>query len=164
MRIWPKRAAGPRPRTCVGLWLRAALLDQRELRDQLRATLNGGKAGWNYDEPAVVEAVCLVALRRLFPAGLDAHAISAFVSDLRSRIHSTPPPGQLETEALIRAALGDPDVIIRHIPYAEVFQAHTAVIGAACVRFGLNEAAIDQMINEGERIAFAHGWQPPLAS
>jgi hypothetical protein len=69
MRIWSKRASDPRPGSCVGLWLRALLLDQRELRDQLRVTLNGGEAGWNYDEPAVVEAVCLVALRRLFPAG-----------------------------------------------------------------------------------------------
>lgn len=160
---WPRRASTTRPQTWVGQWLRAALLNQQELRDQLRRTLNGGKAGWNYDEPAVVEAVCAVAARKLFPAGLDAQAITAFVSDIRSRVHSTTPPGQLETEAVVRLVLGDPDVVISHIPNSELFHAQGMAAVGACLKLGLDEAAIDQMIVEGERIAFEQGWHPPLA-
>jgi hypothetical protein len=37
------------------------------------------------------------------------------------------------------------------------------VAGGACLKLGLGEAAIDQMIVEGERIAFEQGWHPPLA-
>lgn len=56
------------------------------MRDQLRVTLNGGEAGWNYDEPAVVEAVCWgrcpqVELRLKMP---DGHA-QAIVADPRSQ-------------------------------------------------------------------------------
>ncbi len=38
-----------------------------------------------------------------------------------------------------------------------------AVAAAACRKLSLDEAAIDQMIVEGERIAFENGWHPPLA-
>ena len=54
------------PSTVVGKFLRAALLDQRELRRQLTTTLNNGKPGWNGDEPAVVEAACEIAVREYF--------------------------------------------------------------------------------------------------
>jgi hypothetical protein len=74
----------------------------------------------------------------VFPAGPDAEAITAFDSSIRSRIHRTTPPGQHETEALIRAALGDPDVVIRNIPSLEVFQPQAAVAAAACVKLGLD--------------------------
>lgn len=163
MRLWPRRTAAPRPQTYVGLWLRAGVLDQRELREQLRLTLNGGKAGWNYDEPAVVEMVFRIAARKLFPTDPDAQAITELVADMRSQIHSVAPPGQRETEALILAAFDDQKVNLTHIPASEVLQAHGAVVIMAKLRLGLDEAAIDQMIVEGERTAFEHGWHPPLA-
>jgi hypothetical protein len=52
------------PRTCVGQWLRAALLRQQELADKLSLRINGGSlTGWNNDdEPAVIEAVIRSAL------------------------------------------------------------------------------------------------------
>lgn len=163
MSIWPKRAPVARPKTYVGLWLRAALLNQPELQKQLGVTLNGGKADWNYDEPAVVEAVCVLALRRRFPSGADPQAITAFVSGVRNRIHSETPPGQRETEAVIRFALGDPDVRVGHIPTLELLLAQYVTAAEACIQLGLDEAAINQMIIEGERVAWEQGWQPPLA-
>ena len=50
------------PRTYVGRWPRAAMVDQREERDQFVATLYLGVAGLNDDEPAVVEAAAELAL------------------------------------------------------------------------------------------------------
>jgi hypothetical protein len=68
---------------------RALLLNQRELRDRLRLRLNGGKPGWNHDEHFVVGSVYEVAVRKVFPAGPDLREVTAFVTDMRSRIHST---------------------------------------------------------------------------
>jgi hypothetical protein len=55
------------PRTLVGRWLRAAMLDQPEERDRLVRTLNGWSAtGWNDDEPAVVQVAFELMLPRYY--------------------------------------------------------------------------------------------------
>jgi hypothetical protein len=66
------------PRTYIGRWMLASMLDQRELRDRLTATLNGGsRVGWNDDEPAVVEAASELMLRRYYgPDGPDDVAVT----------------------------------------------------------------------------------------
>lgn len=66
MRFRSKQTLVSGPSTAVGVWLRASLLDQRELRRKLTTTLNNGKPGWNDDEPAVVEAACEIAVREFF--------------------------------------------------------------------------------------------------
>lgn len=58
MSKWRKVKATPLPRTLVGQWLLAAVLEQRDLRDRLVKSLNGGQGGWNNDEPAVIAAAC----------------------------------------------------------------------------------------------------------
>jgi hypothetical protein len=58
------------PRTFVGRWLRAAMLDRPDERDRLVPTLNRGSVtGWNDDEPAVVQAAAELVLRRFFGPG-----------------------------------------------------------------------------------------------
>jgi hypothetical protein len=49
----PPAEAASEPRTVVGRWLLAGLLNQVEERDRLRPMLNGGESGWNYDEPGM---------------------------------------------------------------------------------------------------------------
>jgi hypothetical protein len=162
-RLW-KVATAPWPQTCVGRWLRAGFLDQRELRDRLKQTLNGGDPkGWNYEEPFVVAAVCEIAVRKLFQTAPDAQAVTAFVTGMRGRIRSTAPPGQQVCEAVIRDAFRDPDVDFTNVSSAELFRAHGAVAGMAVRTLGLDEAAIDEMIAEGERLTFDLGRHPPLA-
>lgn len=162
-RLW-EVAAAPWPRTCVGLWLRAGFLGQRELRDRLKLTLNGGDPeGWNYEEPFVAAAVCEIAVRKLFRAAPDAQAVTTFVTDMRGRIRSTAPPGQEVCEAVIRDAFRDPGVDFTHVSSAELFHAHIAVAGMAVRTLRLDEAAIDEMIAEGERLTFEAGRHPPLA-
>jgi len=89
-----QQAPGMGPSTVVGVWLRATLLDQRELTRQLNTTLNYGKPGWNDDQPAVVEALCEIAVREYFDVDYDVRAIAPFVSRMRSQIHSVAPPEQ----------------------------------------------------------------------
>jgi hypothetical protein len=162
-RLW-EVATSPWPQTCVGQWLRAVLLNQQELRDRLKLTLNGGEpAGWNYDEHFVVAAVCEIAVRKLFPAGLDVQAVTAFVTDMRSRIHSTTPPDQHVCETIIRDAFRDPDVDYTNVSAAAMFHAHAAIAAMAVRALDVDEAAIDAMIAEGERTALDAGRQPPVA-
>ena len=160
-RLW-KAATTPWPRTCVGQWLRALLLNQQALRDRLKLTLNGGKPGWNHDEHFVVGSVCEIAVRKLFPAGLDIREVAAFVTDMRSRIHSTTPPDQHVCEAMIRDAFRDQSVDFTDISVGEIFHAQCAITVTAIRNLGLDDAAIDEMIVEGERLAFYAGRHPPL--
>jgi len=142
----------------VGRWLRAGLLNQQELRDRLRLTLNGGEPiGWNYDEHFVVGTVCEIAVRKLYPAGPDIQEITAFVAGMRSRIHSTTPPDQHVCEAIIRDAFRGQNVDFTNVSAGEMFHAQGAITGMAVRNLGLDEAAIDEMIVEGERLAFDAG-------
>jgi len=117
----------------------------------------------NSDEHFVVAAVCEIAIRKLFPAGLDAQAVTAFVADMRSRIHSETPPDQHVCEAIIRDAFRDPGVDYTNVSDAEMFIAQGAIAGMAVRALEVDEAAIDEMIVEGERAAFDAGRQPPVA-
>jgi hypothetical protein len=111
----------------------------------------------------VVGSVCAVAVRKLFPAGPDIREVTAFVTDLRSRIHSTTPPGQHVCEAIIRDALRDKNVDFTNVSPGEMMHAQVAIAGMAVLNLGLGEAAIDEIVVEGERLAFDDGRHPPLA-
>jgi hypothetical protein len=147
----------------MGRWLRANLLDQRELRDQLNSTLNGGKEGWNDDEPAVVEVACQLAVRRFFPADYDVRDVTAFVSELRLATGYDASLQQLKIEAVIRSALGETDVVTYDITPGQKYHMRIAVIAMVTQKLGFDEAGVDEMITEAERIAFERGWHPPLA-
>jgi hypothetical protein len=161
-RLW-KAATTPWPRTCAGQWLRALLLNQGELRDRLGLTLNGGKPGWNHDEHFVVGSVCEVSVRKRFPAGPDTQEVTAFITDMRSRIHSTTPPDHDLCEAIIRAAFRDRSVNYTNVSLVQMMHAQCAMASMAVLNLGLDDAAIDEMIVEGERLAFDGGRHPPLA-
>lgn len=117
------------PRTYVGQWLLAGMLDHR---------------------------------RRLFTGSVDMREITEFVEELRSLVHSTTPPDQLEAEALIRDGLGE-DVDISGIGRMKIFTTHGAILGYAIRKLALSEPDIRKLILESERIAFEKGWNPPLA-
>jgi hypothetical protein len=125
--------------------------------------LNNGKStGWNDDEPAVVGLVFELTVRRLFPESVDVREITAFVRDLRSRVHTTAPPDQLESEALIRDALGE-SLDISGMRPLKIFTTRAAILAGAVLKIPLRESDVRQLILEGERIAFEQGWNPPLA-
>jgi hypothetical protein len=71
----------------------------------------------------VVGAVCDIAVRKLYPAKPSLQEITAFVTDMRSRIHSTTPPGQHVCEAIIRFAFRDPNASFTNFSAGKVFHA-----------------------------------------
>lgn len=153
------------PRTIVGQYLRALTTGDAMLWRQLSAKLGGGKPGWNYDEPAVIEAACELTVRRLWGTNYDLRDITAAVTFMRAADQSggRTPPGQLEMEAIIRAALGETDVDTSGIIPPTTFEVHIAVTGYAMRKLDLSQAEIDQIIVDAENRAFERGWNPPLA-
>jgi hypothetical protein len=71
------------PRTIMGQFFQAMLSGGVERRRQLSERLGGGKPGWSYDEPVVVQAACDLAFRRLWGTHYDVRDITAAVTFMR---------------------------------------------------------------------------------
>jgi hypothetical protein len=154
-----------RPRTYIGLWLRASLLGESETYRRLGQRLNGGKAGWNDDEPAVVEAACELAAQQLFGSEYDGQMIADFVSGMRTRItRGKVPPSQEEMEAAVRAAVGDRNSDSVNIKRSELFNIRVAVLVNISDGLSLDSEAIDVLLVNAEVLARRRGWVPPLAA
>jgi hypothetical protein len=164
-RVTPLQSVSPSgPQTYVGLWLRASLLGERDEYRRRAGTLNGGRKGWNDDEPAVVSAACELAVRQFFGTSYEARAISDFVSDMRRKIGcSKTPPGQLDMEALIRTALGEKITDVRYIKRSEILNIQGTVTVNVSDILAFDNQDIDKLLVEAERIARDRGWAPPLA-
>lgn len=160
-RSWLERRS--KPRTYVGQWLRAMCLRQRELRIELQATLNGGKPGWNDDEPAVVEFASQIVLRQLFGNEYEAGEITNFVNNLQAATEGDPPVDQLNAEMLIRDALGEAKIDVKGISPGQRFLVRALMAATGAYLLDLNEAAVDEIISDSERNAFEHGCKPPIA-
>jgi hypothetical protein len=160
------KALSSMPRTIIGQFLRAMIQGNVELRKQLSAKLNGGKLGWKYDEPMVVAAACKLAVRRLWGRDYDVRDITELVTFMRNASierRGRTKYGQLEMEAVIRAALGEADVDTSGIIPPDIFEIEGAMVAVAIRKLGLSQPEIDQLLVEAENIAFERGWNPPLA-
>jgi hypothetical protein len=162
----PPRPAAAHPRTVAGLWLRALLMHDDELRDRLVRKLGGGKPGWNRDEAAVVQAVCDLAVRRYFGPGYDVRAVTEMVSFMRQAelANQHTPYGQLEMEAVIRHALGEPEVDVKGITTDVAFKVQCGVTAVIAWKSDFTESRIDELITEAEELAIGRGFSPPLAT
>lgn len=162
----PPEAANPaRPRTKVGLWLRAVVLGPNSDIESLGRQLNNGRPGWNTDEPAVVEGACRLAMREVFASGHDRRDITAFAAML-SEIPLEPGsvvPTHLEIEAVIRHALGDTTAIIGDIKPSKLLTIRDWLVLVARHKQSWSEAEVNQLIAQAELLAFERGLHPPLA-
>jgi hypothetical protein len=156
--------ASRQPKTYIGLFIQATLLNQPEERRRLIKQLNNGQPGWNRDEPAVAEAAFELALKHMFPADVNVRNITLFVADLLTRLKGIGPLGQLEIEAVIRSGLGDPDVVVDNIPLSMMFNIHGAVTGKIVIDLKLKDSEINELVVAAEKLAFERGWKPPLIS
>jgi hypothetical protein len=130
----------------------------------LQLKLNGGsEAGWNDDEPAVVEAACELAVGRFFGTEYDVRDITAFVAELAEATERDLTRDQQKTEAVIRLALGDRDVETTGITAGQKYFIRIVVVALVVGKLGLREADVDQLITGAEKIAVERGWNPPLA-
>jgi hypothetical protein len=145
------------PRTRIGRWLRAALLDVAEGPGQP----GRGFDDWNDDEPAVVEIACSLIARTYF-RGTD--QVSGLVAEMVQRIRTSDPPPAWEAEAVIRYALGGPQTLLPPVGAAELFRVQGIVLGYLVYKLRLDEAGVDDLISQAEKVAFERGCRPPLAA
>jgi hypothetical protein len=167
MPLRPKAGGPPtgRPLTVAGLWLRAAIVRDNTLRDQLVHQLDGGANAWNRDVAGFMQAACDVAVRRYFGPGYDVRAVTELVSFLRRASHDggITSPGQLEMEAVLRHALGETGVDVKGINARVAFEIQSGVTAFIAWKLELTEPQVDGLIREAEQLAVARGWSPPLA-
>jgi hypothetical protein len=142
--------------------MRAALLRQRDRRNELQGTLNDGKPGWNDDEPAVVELVCQMAVRRFFADGRGMQDIATVVDAVQQASEDDMAVDRLEVEALIRKALGEDEIGTKSIGNGKKFILRIWITGAVVFLLNLDEATVDETITDSELLAFEQGWKPPL--
>jgi hypothetical protein len=164
MRSTPQSAAPGGPRTYIGLWLRAGWRGDNEEHKRLLKHLNRGEKGWNEDEPAVIEAACQLAVRRLF-AEYPHVSIEEFVRDMRERNHKQKTAhGREDMEAVVRAALDDSVSVPPHIRRGELLEIQGAVAFNIISILKFDDQALEHFIVEAEALAMERGYQPPLAT
>jgi hypothetical protein len=152
------------PGTYIGQWFRALLLSDEDARKQLHPHLNGGKPGWNDDEPAVLQAVCELALRRFFGTNHDPAEVTEFIVEVRYKMlaRGLNPIAQKSLEAVIRAGLGEDAPEISRLTGVERVSIRNIVTVHICDLLNLRESQISEMIVAAEDLAGARGWTPPL--
>jgi hypothetical protein len=137
---------------------------QNERGNELRTTLNQGKPGWNDDEPAVVETAFNMIIHNLFDSGYDARHIREFVEKIQTVMGGEPPVDQPKAEALIGRVFGRTDVHEGEINAGERFLLQGLIASCAVYMMGIDdEATVNEIISESERITFERGWKPSLA-
>lgn len=160
------RAGSPAlPWTFAGRWLRAAMLDHREERDRLVRTLNGGSAtGWNDDEPAVVNATMDLLFRRYFSPDRMIHdKVERLIEVVNQALVSVDRGDDSpKAEALISAALDAHDHGADQLPARDRYQLSALVVLTASGILELDEADVNGVLREAERLAFEQGFHPPL--
>jgi hypothetical protein len=159
-RSWSQHRA--KPRTYVGRFLRAMILGDKELQEEMRRNLNGGNPGWNSDEPTVVELVGQRILRPLFVKEDAAHSIAEFLDLLELAAAGDPPIDRRKTEMLIREMIGEPNAGAKEISRSQKFLLQGMMASMAAFRLELDEGSVDEIIVDSERLAFERGWHPPL--
>jgi hypothetical protein len=141
------------------------MLDHREERDRLVRTLNGGSAtGWNDDEPAVVIATMDLLFRRYFsPDRMSNDKVERLIEVVNQALVSVDRrDDSAKAEALISAALDAHDHGADQIPPADRYQLSGLVVCTASSILGLEEADVNGVLREAERLAFEQGFRPPL--
>ncbi|GAB3799339.1 hypothetical protein [Micromonospora zhanjiangensis] len=117
--------------------------------DQLLAELD--RLGWAGGSQ-VLSAAFYVAVTRRFSPDTDVRAITAYVADVRSRYQDGKSLPAMDLEAMIRAALGEADLIDNLAPEA-AFSAQLALLSALLDDLNLDEPQLESFIQETERTA-----------
>lgn len=141
----------------MGRFLRATMLRQSnhlELHAEVKKHGSKGSA-------ALIRATFEVAVRRYFPRDVDLRIISAFVQEMRKAFGPAVPV--LETEAMIRAALGE-DLPTDDIGLQPEIEAKTLTLAGLADRWDRDESVVNSVLVEAEKLVRQRGVEPTLAT
>jgi len=134
------------------------MLRWHDERERLHAEV---KRTGSVDSNAVTRAAFQVAVHRLFSPDADLQEITKFVTDVHQAFGDDVPV--LETEALIRQALGE-DVPTSDIdPWSEMKGKTATLLGAADF-LSWTQQDVDEVLAEAETIVKKNGFNPTIAS
>lgn len=145
------------PATLTGQALRASVLRWKDERQRLLAEV---RRHGSIDVNELIRVVFEVTVRRLFQPGADLREISEIVARMRDGYGESVPI--LETEALIRKALGE-DIPVSDIDLRTELLAKNLTFMAFADLKGRNEIEVNAVIVEAEALAHARGLRPTLA-
>ncbi|MFY1577900.1 hypothetical protein ACN26Z_23650 [Verrucosispora sp. WMMD703] len=107
------------------------------------------------DSLRVIEAAFAIAVHRHLGANATPNDVAAFVSSARAQYEQGDTLSALETEGVIRAALGEP-ALIDNIPAETILGAEIFVLGQILLESNLTPAELDEFVAEAEELAAEH--------
>ncbi|MEV4711840.1 hypothetical protein [Micromonospora sp. NPDC049374] len=110
-----------------------------------------GRGGW-VGGLQVIGAAFTLAVHRHFPAEATPSDVAAWVSATRARYPDGDTLPALEMEGLIRAALGEPE-LIDNISAETMLAAEVFVLGQLLLEKKLTSAELDEFVAEAEAVA-----------
>ncbi|QOC93125.1 hypothetical protein [Micromonospora craniellae] len=103
----------------------------------------------------LIEAAFALAVHRHLGVNATPTDIAAFVSSARARYEQGATPPALETEGVIRAAVGEPE-LIANIPAETVLGIEIFVLGQMLLESNLTPTELDEFVAAAEQIAAEH--------
>jgi hypothetical protein len=141
-------------------------VDVNPLRDLIRAL---ARADWDAADAVaadirqhglpgslrLIEAAFALAVHRHLGANATPTDIAAFVSSARSQYQQGATPPALEVEGVIRAAVGEPE-LIDNLPAETVLGIEIFVLGQILLESNLTPIELDEFVAEAEQLAAEH--------
>ncbi|MFC1408976.1 hypothetical protein ACEZCY_06720 [Streptacidiphilus sp. N1-12] len=109
------------------------------------------------DQAAMVEAIFEKLVRSVFAPGQDVHDIAEFVGLMVGRLSESNKVNRMDSEALIRVALGEQEVYLEGIGAVDSLQIKGYVAFMAAERLGMSETDIDRLVHETETDLYERG-------
>ncbi|SCF22497.1 hypothetical protein GA0070618_4202 [Micromonospora echinospora] len=153
----PSSPSSPQPQTLMGQFLRAVMLrwdEQTQLHVEVKK--HGSKDG-----NELTRAAFEVAVRRYFPPDTDLRVISGLVHEMRQVFGELVPV--LETEMLIRAALGE-EVPIDDITLVPELTAKTFTLMGLTDKWSRDVSTVNSVLAEAEELVHRRGFAPTPAA
>jgi hypothetical protein len=117
--------------------------------DQLLAELD--RTGWAGGSQ-MISAAFAIAVSRRFRPGQDVRDITRFVADTRARYHGGATLSALDMEAMIRAVLGEADLVDGIAPES-AFSAQLVILGTLLHDEDFSEPQLEEFIRDVEETA-----------
>ena len=142
------------PRTVVGAWLKAIVLHQP-------APPESAQLKWTLEEFKFLRTTFVIAVQEFF-GGIEGYRVATRLA--REIIASTRPPmpSVIETEAVVRAAMGDSSVSLKGIGGDQQMLIFGLGIGVILRQIQAPPPAVDGLISRSEKACMSRGWQPEL--
>ncbi|MFE0465557.1 hypothetical protein ACFW1A_40555 [Kitasatospora sp. NPDC058965] len=151
-----QRPEQPDPRSVYGSWLLAGLLNQPDRRDYYEKVMRARISSGGIEQYTIAERVFQQCMAMLFRVDQPVRDISDFVAAARASLAHPELIGRLESEALVRYALGE-RVWLAGIEDRLAINAYMVLTVRVIRLKGLSPAQVRRLVTEAEDWVEASG-------